>query len=142
MKILIFLFILIPSIAFAEQEIVFTTPDTLYTAVQRGSICQKQFSLQTEKLQVVESLVLTLEKENSVYVEQITILDKKIGGLTSFITKQDSTILDLTNLLQTQKEGYEDLINLQKPTFLQKLKDSTLMVGIGFILGVVATIAQ
>lgn len=140
MRILIFLCILFPSIVFAESEITFIAPDVLYIEVQKGINCQKQFTLQTEKLRVMEDLVLTLEKENAISTEQIGVLDKKVNLLSELKTKNESSIVDLTNLIQVQKEGYEELLKKCKPSFWQKVKNNMLWIGVGFISGTVTAI--
>lgn len=139
MKKLILFLILFPSIVFAESEITFTAPGTLYTEVQKGISCQKQFILQAEKLQIAEDIVLNLEKENAASIEQLEIFNKKINALSELKNKQDSSIGDLTNLLQTQKEGYEKIIKNSQPSFWGKVKNNTLWASIGFIAGTVTT---
>lgn len=142
MKTLLFLCILFPSIVFADSEIVFTNPAALYLEVQKGATCKKLYTLQTEKLQVMGNIIINLEKENATSTEQLSVLGKKFDLLSGLKTKQDATIDDLTTLIDTQKKGYEEIIKESQPSFWAKVKNNMLWIGIGFILGVVTTIAQ
>lgn len=137
---LLFLLIIIPSVAFSEEEIVFSEPGILYIELQKGIVCQSRFSLLTEKVVLLEDMIKKFEEDESISTKQIETLSKKIVTLWDLQLVQDSTITELTKLVQTQKEGYEKIIKMQKPSFFQKLKNNALMMGTGFILGVLVTV--
>ena len=121
--------------SFADDTIVFTEPNQIYNTIQELNKCEELNVLHEHKMselsQIINNHKLIIENDN----QKLKELEDMIQNINEFKLEQDKAIENLQQLLKTQKDGYEKVIQDSKPKFFDELFKGLGYVGLGLIIG-------
>jgi len=121
--------------SYADNTIVFTEPTQIYNVIQELNKCEELNVLHEYKISELnnanDNYKLLIENNN----QKIKELENMIQNINEFKLEQDKAVENLQQLLRTQKDGYEKLIQDNKPKFFDELFKAIGYVGFGLIIG-------
>ena len=119
-----------------EDKIVFDNIGQVYSSLYQLELCEEETKLLENKISQLEKNVIVLETENTLLEEQIDVLITKDLELSKVCEEQDIALKNMTNIIEMQKKGYEEVLKASKPTFFERLKEGVLFLGTGILIGI------
>jgi len=121
--------------SYADDTIVFTEPTQIYNTIQELNKCEELNVLHEYKISELnnanDNYKLLIENDN----QKIKELEDMIQNINEFKLEQDKAVENLQQLLRTQKDGYEKLMQDSKPKFFDELFKSLGYIAFGLIIG-------